>query len=271
MDRVICLFVQERYDELEELLDTDLSLEPSDYFSLLNYFICLLKHGLINDRKAFLIVFLLLDKNFSTETSSVDQYLSEIKQYSLTHRLLKNSINLLMTEQNLKIIMKELQSTGGTLTKFFTDQSNLEEMDKIISDDARIIINSFFDVSFINSIRNNNKPTKQWEAIISEEIKIRLICLVDLFGHKFLNFMDIPLIKIEDYEAYNYKQKVEYYLTCISRTNYGLRTIEKILRNRDKLCNKLEHMSHIYLQLKKGYCIDEVDDQIQGIVGTYFD
>jgi hypothetical protein len=275
MDRIISLFFQHKYTELEKMFEGDLELSNNDFVGLLTYFMTLLELGLLKDNKVFLIVFLILNRiSLELDFSSINKYLLRIDDYPLTYKFIKNNIQLLIIHKNLEFILKELSTTDGTIKKYFNDKTDFQSMEMIVTGELRMILNSFHDTIFINSIKSSStstRMTKQWEITVGEEIKIRLCCLINLFGKKLLNFLDVPLMRIGEYLEFDTKQKMEYYITCISKINFGFKTIERIMRSRQKTQYKINQGSKIYVQIKDGIMWDDPPSDIREIVDIYFD
>jgi hypothetical protein len=273
MESLILCVVQKKYDQFENIITKPDKFKSMDLLRFFSYYVTLAELKLIDDKQTFILTYQLLQRNdFLDKVSSIDTYLTQLRLMPKTQKLLKTATNLHISRKNIQVITRELDKTSGSMRDLFRNinEPNFEILEKIFSENIRIVVNSFHDSIFLNSLRINiHKGDIKWESSTDKELISRLLSMVNIFGESFLNFIDVPLIKITTFLEYSHQQKVEYYIACISKLNFGIRTIERMIRNGKKLISKSENLKKLYQKCLNGDNDNCEDDKISDIVDLY--
>ena len=85
--------------------------------------------------------------------------------------------------------------------------------------------------------------------------------------------MNVPLKKSDEFRSNSFNEKVEYYLECVSELRSSYRTIDTIIKNRQRFYQKYKKMGDIYDLIIKGedLVVDETETICQDMVDFYFD
>jgi len=263
-----------KYNEIIKMIEIN-NINVNDMVSLMYYFILTKKNILTDEKTLSLILIIIKTKNMKYKIlENLLKILKETKYQTSLHILNKIRKNLKMKNEINELL--NLMSKGNIYEKIKNERIN--DIKEIITK----ILNSFNDKKFNNTISNEYTKTNNINSINNiliyinkNEILTRIIQLINIFGLKIFEFMNVRIIKVEEYNKFNYQESVKYYNECVDSLILFMSITYDIIHNYNNLnqnINKILEMKESMVDIEnKDNKQNEINSIKQDIINIYLD
>lgn len=266
MEKIIKYIIRNDFKKIENIIDKKkVFFTQNEFINLINYFFFFYHLGKLNDFICFQLLHLSMIKykivninDISININLNTIFLKNKYNYNnKTDRFLRILYGTELIDNKIINFINDFKKTNGSIKNSFNNVDSVNELYVIIKQ-FKLILESFNDNTFIKNLFINhnhsnmvNLNTEYWLNIHSEEIKLRLVYLIKIFGTNLIKKFGISFINENDFNSLSFNEKVNYYLKCIKVMEY----IYQVLIHYDKLKKKsniaLNLFNKDYKKIKK--------------------
>ena len=227
----------------------------------------------INEKYLFNFIKVLLKKNPDINIYLIKDIKRSIQllkesNYNLLHYFLINYYKKDKCIYKFNKLIEIYKKTNGSIKKYFKNIKSIKDIKNIFKNHVYLIIKSFNDKKFLNSLKNPcfslnwiSKNINKWKNINSIEIEIRLKNLVNIFGLTLLTHLKIKIISVEEFNILDFKEKVKYYEVSIKKIFLHYNEFENNLFTYNEILKDINDFEQIKINKK-----DKIDNIINDFI-----
>ena len=217
----------------------------------------------INEKYLFNFIKVLLKNNPEINIYLIKNIKKSIEllkesNYNLIHDFLVNYYKKDKCLYKFNKLIDIYKKTNGNIKKYFKNINSVNGIKNIFKKHIYIIIKSFNDKKFINTLKNPcfslkwmSKNVDKWKKINSIEMKSRLKNLVTIFGIYLLSSIKIKIISLEEFDLLEFKEKVRYYEVCMKKIFLHYNEFENNLFTYNEILKDINDFDQIKVNKKE--------------------